>query len=172
MSLSPSARYEMGWLFSFSSNKICLIMYQLNVNIPGEPICHFPFYLTSKSSLIDSGYLLLLFTCLVWKCSVSSNAKPFPFHFSGILAAIDTFSEHIIIGVSWTLAFIHSSSPVNAGQSLPAKPFKHLCFRFSEVTFIRFGALRMNVFLLQIFYFVGFGLFCLETLLSIAVLQV
>jgi hypothetical protein len=30
----------------------------------------------------------------------------------------------------------------------------------------------MNVILLQIFYFVGFGLFCLETLLSIAVLQV
>ena len=60
MSLSPSARYEMGWLFSFSSNKICLIMYQLNVNIPGEPICHFPFYLTSKSALIGSGYLLLL----------------------------------------------------------------------------------------------------------------
>ena len=60
MPLSSSARYEMGWLFSFSSKKICLIMYQLNVNIPGDPICHFPFYLTSKSALIDNGYLLLL----------------------------------------------------------------------------------------------------------------
>ena len=58
--MSSSARYEMGWLFSFSSKKICLIMYQLNVNIPGDPICHFPFYLTSKSAVIDNGYPLLL----------------------------------------------------------------------------------------------------------------
>lgn len=70
---------------------------------------------------------------------------------SGILAAIDTFSEHVMIGVSWVV---------------------HTLFLSDICCLPNLGVIRINTSLFQIFYFVGFALFCLETLLSIGVLQV
>jgi hypothetical protein len=79
--------------------------------------------LNRTNSAFSFGWFFLCYLIHIGFCIIAAIAPPIVFHgksLTGILAAIDTFSEHIIIGI---------------------------------------------------FYFVGFGLFCLETLLSIAVLQ-
>ncbi|KAF8651793.1 hypothetical protein HU200_063313 [Digitaria exilis] len=84
-----------------------------------------PLYRAMRTnSAFSFGWFFLCYLIHIGFCIIAAIAPPIVFHgksLTGILAAIDTFSEHIIIGI---------------------------------------------------FYFVGFGLFCLETLLSIAVLQV
>jgi len=83
-----------------------------------------PLYRAMRTnSAFSFGWFFLCYLIHIGFCIIAAIAPPIVFHgksLTGILAAIDTFSEHIIIGI---------------------------------------------------FYFVGFGLFCLETLLSIAVLQ-
>ncbi|KAG2568448.1 hypothetical protein PVAP13_7NG316800 [Panicum virgatum] len=83
-----------------------------------------PLYRAMRTnSAFSFGWFFLCYLIHFGFCIIAAIAPPIVFHgksLTGILAAIDTFSEHIIIGI---------------------------------------------------FYFVGFGLFCLETLLSIAVLQ-
>lgn len=94
-------------------------------------------------------FLNINVSCLVW-------CRFFKILVSGILAAIDTFSEHVIIGVSWVVDTLFM-------------PF----FNVSDMWCLpNLRVIKINTSLLQIFYFVGFALFCLETLLSIGVLQV
>jgi hypothetical protein len=56
---------------------------------------------------------------------------------------------------------------VNTGHSSWCQPVT-----FFEVNSQSYGLLRAHILILQIFYVIGFSLFCLETLLSIGVLQV
>uniref|UniRef100_A0A0E0DHT8 Secretory carrier-associated membrane protein n=1 Tax=Oryza meridionalis TaxID=40149 RepID=A0A0E0DHT8_9ORYZ len=83
-----------------------------------------PLYRAMRTnSAFSFGWFFLCYLIHIGFCIIAAIAPPIVFHgksLTGILAAIDTFSEHVIIGI---------------------------------------------------FYFVGFALFCLETLLSIGVLQ-
>uniref|UniRef100_A0A453CVU9 Secretory carrier-associated membrane protein n=1 Tax=Aegilops tauschii subsp. strangulata TaxID=200361 RepID=A0A453CVU9_AEGTS len=83
-----------------------------------------PLYRAMRTnSAFSFGWFFLCYLIHIGFCIIAAIAPPIVFQgksLTGILAAIDTFSEHLIIGI---------------------------------------------------FYFVGFALFCLETLLSIGVLQ-
>ncbi|KQJ84348.1 secretory carrier-associated membrane protein 6 [Brachypodium distachyon] len=83
-----------------------------------------PLYRAMRTnSAFSFGWFFLCYLIHIGFCIIAAIAPPIVFQgksLTGILAAIDTFSEHVIIGI---------------------------------------------------FYFVGFALFCLETLLSIGVLQ-
>ncbi|CAL9756179.1 unnamed protein product [Musa acuminata subsp. burmannicoides] len=90
--------------------------------------CFFPvsqlFLLSSRTdSALKFGWFFLFYLIHVGFCILAAIAPPIVFHgksLTGILAAIDTFSDHALVGI---------------------------------------------------FYLVGFGLFCLETLISLWVLQ-
>lgn len=83
-----------------------------------------PLYRAMRTdSVLKFGLFFLLYMIHICFCIVASIAPPIVFHgksLTGILAAIDTLSDQVLVGV---------------------------------------------------FYFIGFGLFCLETLLSLWVLQ-
>lgn len=83
-----------------------------------------PLYRAMRTdSAFKFGWFFLLYLIHIGFCIVAAIAPPIVFHgksLTGILAAIDTFSDHILVGI---------------------------------------------------FYLIGFGLFCLETLLSLWVLQ-
>lgn len=83
-----------------------------------------PLYRAMRTdSAFKFGWFFLSYLIHIGFCIVAAIAPPIPFHgksLTGILAAVDTFSDHALVGI---------------------------------------------------FYLIGFGLFCLETLLSLWVLQ-
>lgn len=98
----------------------------------------------------------------------------------GILAAIDTFSDHALVGVSTSRDVSLILFQLIATKRSTALVFFQDFYTFSlQKVFITILEGRnyenltcKSISPLQIFYFVGFALFCLETLVSIWVLQV
>lgn len=73
------------------------------------------------------------------------------------------FSDELFKQLQSFLFFLHFSGYILVTVPISRILFCHLIFWVND---------RTNISLLQIFYFIGFGLFCLESMLSVWVIQV
>lgn len=95
--------------------------------------------------------------------------------YRGILPAVDLIGKQILVGVSW-----NSTGGLGLGKScFPFDKsvyfiFIHRCLNDQVIIMWEQELYLIGVYFiyLQVFYFIGFGFFCLEAVLSIWVIQV
>ncbi|KAG6409798.1 hypothetical protein SASPL_127840 [Salvia splendens] len=102
-----------------------------------------PLYRAMRTdSALKFGWFFMFYMLHIGFCILAAIAPPIVFHgqsLTGILAAVDVFSDHVIVGVSFPLLL---------------------------------NLISLDMLHKQIFYLIGFAFFCLESLLSLWVLQV
>ncbi|GAB4859551.1 Secretory carrier-associated membrane protein 2, partial [Ancistrocladus abbreviatus] len=146
--------------------------------VPGAYVLWYhPLYRAMRTdSALKFGLFFLLYLVHIGFCILASVAPPIIFEgksLTGILAAIDVLSNSALTGVSSLVLSESLTQWVTMGEVRmhiqPPLPHSHSC---THSRGRREGGESSELHsVLSIFFFIGSGMFCLETLISIWVIQ-
>ncbi|KAE9591766.1 hypothetical protein Lalb_Chr20g0122181 [Lupinus albus] len=149
--------------------------------VPGAYVLWYrPLYRAFRTkSALNYGWFFMFYMLHIGFCILAAVAPPIVFKgksLTGILSAIDVLNDHAVIGASIPILkyfiFLHAVQlnicHMNHATTVLKQMLQSPTIKISSFQLI--DNLSLSTWL-QILYFIGFGLFCLEILISIWIIQ-